>query len=116
MVRVKRGFVARRKKSKQLKKARGFRGGLRTQLRRRKQALVKAGVHATRDRRDKKGTMRRLWIARINAAVRQAGLTYNRFIAGLKKAKILLDRRSLADLALNHPADFTRIIEAVKKG
>lgn len=114
MVRVKRGFVARRKKSKQRKKARGFRGGLRTQLRRRKQALVKAGVHASRDRRDKKGVMRRLWIVRINAAVRQAGLSYNKFIAALKKKNILLDRRALADLALNHPADFARVIEAAK--
>ena len=116
MVRVKRGFVARHKRNKLRKRAKGFRGGLRTQLKRRKQALLKAGKHATRHRREKKGVMRRLWIARINAAVRQAGLTYSRFINALKKAKIALDRRSLADLAVNHPADFTKILETVKNG
>jgi len=114
MVRVKRGFVARRKKKKQLKKAKGFRGGLRTQLRRRKQALLKAGTHATRHRRQKKVMMRQLWIVRINAAVREAGMSYSKFIAALKKKKINLDRRSLADLAANHPKDFAKVIEVVK--
>ncbi|MBN2058212.1 MAG: 50S ribosomal protein L20 [Candidatus Saganbacteria bacterium] len=114
MVRVKRGNVARKKKRKQLKRAKGFRGGLRTQLRRRKQAIVKAKRHATRGRRQKKSAMRRLWIVRINAAVRQAGLSYSRFMAGLKKKKIELDRRSLADLAANHPADFKQLLEVVK--
>jgi large subunit ribosomal protein L20 len=114
MVRVKRGFVARRKKSKQLKKAKGFRGALRTTVRRRKQALLKAGTHATRHRRQKKVEMRQLWIVRINAAVRQAGLTYSKFIAALKKAKIGLDRRALADLAMNHPAEFAKVLEAVQ--
>ena len=114
MVRVKRGFAARHRRGKLRKRAKGFRGGLRTQLKRRKQALVKAGMHATRHRRDKKGVMRSLWIVRINAAVREAGLNYSRFIAGLKKLKIMLDRRSLADLAVNHPAEFTKILEAIK--
>ncbi|MDD5383089.1 MAG: 50S ribosomal protein L20 [Candidatus Margulisbacteria bacterium] len=114
MVRVKRGFVARRKRKKLRREAKGFRGGLRTQQRRRHQAILKSRTHATRHRRQKKGAMRRLWIARINAAVRQLGMSYSRFIAGLKKAKIMLDRRALADLAVNHPADFNKIIEAVK--
>ncbi|MBU0672905.1 MAG: 50S ribosomal protein L20 [Candidatus Margulisbacteria bacterium] len=114
MVRVKRGFVARRKRKKLRKRAKGFRGGLRTQLRRRKQAVTKAKTHATRHRRQKKGTMRRLWIVRINAAVRQAGITYNKFISALKKKNILLDRRSLAELAVNHPQDFAKVLEAAK--
>jgi large subunit ribosomal protein L20 len=114
MVRVKRGFAARHRTGKQRKRAKGFRGSLRTQNKRRKQALIKAGMHATRHRRDKKGIMRSLWIVRINAAVREAGLNYSRFIAGLKKLKIMLDRRSLADLAVNHPAEFTKILEAIK--
>ena len=114
MVRVKRGFVGRRKKKTQIKKAKGFRGGLRTQLRRRKQALLKAGTHATRHRRQKKVMMRRLWLVRINAAVREAGMSYSKFIAALKKKKIGLDRRSLADLAANHPKDFAKVIEVVR--
>jgi large subunit ribosomal protein L20 len=114
MVRVKRGFVARRKRKKLRKEAKGFRGGLRTQTRRRKQAILKSRKHATRHRRQKKGVMRKLWIVRINAAVREAGLNYSKFIALLKKKKIGLDRRSLADIAANHPKDFSQIIEVVK--
>jgi large subunit ribosomal protein L20 len=114
MVRVKRGFTARRKRGKLRKRAKGFRGGLRTQLKRRKTALIHAGVHATRDRRQKKGDMRGLWIARINAAARMAGMTYSRLMAALKKMNIGLDRRSLADLAANHPEDFSKILEVAK--
>jgi large subunit ribosomal protein L20 len=114
MVRVKRGSAAHDKRKKQRKRAAGFRGALRTQTKRRKQALLKAGKHATRHRRQKKGIMRRLWITRINAAVRQAGLSYSRFIAGLKKANIALDRRSLADLAVNNPAEFNQILATVR--
>src|SRR3989338_33791 len=113
MVRVKRGFVARRRKNKLRKRAKGFCGGLRTQSTRRKIAVYKAQRHATRHRRQKKGTMRALWIARINAAVRLAGTTYGRFISALKKSNISLDRRSLADLAANHPQDFSKILESV---
>ena len=114
MVRVKRGFVARRRKKKLRKRAKGFRGGLRTQFRRRKVAVYKAMKHATRHRRQKKVMMRRLWITRINAAVRLAGMSYSRFMAAIKKKKIALDRRSLAELAVNHPKDFEKIIGAVK--
>ncbi len=114
MVRVKRGVALRRKRKKTRKQAKGFRGALRTQHRRRSQALLKAKKHATRHRKEKKREMRGLWIIRINAAVRPAGITYSRFIAGLKKKKISLDRRALADLAANHPEDFAQIIEAVK--
>ncbi|KPJ66701.1 hypothetical protein AMJ44_07990 [candidate division WOR-1 bacterium DG_54_3] len=114
MVRVKRGFVARRKRKKLRKRAKGFRGGLRTQSARRRIAVYKAKKHATRHRREKKRMMRGLWIARINAAVREAGMNYSKFMAALKKKKILLDRRTLADLAVNQPKDFTQIVEAVK--
>ena len=114
MVRVKRGFVARRKRKKARKKAKGFRGSLRTLTRRRHQALIKAGVHATVDRRKKKRTARNLWIVRINAAARELGISYSKLIAGLKKAKIVLDRRSLADLAMNDPKAFTKIVEVAK--
>jgi large subunit ribosomal protein L20 len=113
MVRVKRGFVARRKRKKLRKRAKGFRGGLRTQLRRRKQAVTKAKKHATRHRRQKKGAMRRLFTVRINAAARQAGMSYSKFINALKKKKIGLDRRSLAELAVNHPQDFAKLVESV---
>ncbi len=114
MVRVKRGFTARRRRKKLRKEAKGFRGGLRTQLRRRKQAILKSRRHATTHRREKKSGMRRLWIARINAALRAIGTTYSKFMAVLKKNGIKLDRRMLADIAVNHPQDFARIYEAVK--
>src|SRR3989338_7594728 len=114
MVRVKRGFVARRRRNKLRKRAKGFRITVRTQFRRAKQAVYKALTHATRHRKTKKRTMRRLWITRINAACRAAGLKYNHLIAGLRKAKINLDRKILADLALTAPAVFSKIIERIK--
>jgi large subunit ribosomal protein L20 len=114
MVRVKRGFVARRRRKKLRKRAKGFRGGLRTQSARRRIAVYKAKKHATRHRREKKRMMRGLWIVRINAAVRGAGMSYSKFMAALKKKKIALDRRALADLAANHPKDFAKIVEGVK--
>jgi len=115
VVRVKRGFVARRRRKKVLKRAKGFRITVRTQFRRAKIAVYKAMRHATRHRRAKKRDMRRLWTARINAAVRGLGMKYNQFINGLKKANIKLDRKILADIALNNPADFVRIVDAIKK-
>ena len=114
MVRVKRGVVARKRRKRLRKKAKGFRGANRTQMRRRHQALIKAGVHATRGRRQKKVDYRRLWITRINAAVRLFGLSYSKFMARLKKMKVELDRRSLADLAVNHPKDFAKLVEEAK--
>jgi large subunit ribosomal protein L20 len=115
MVRVKRGNVARKRRKKVIHRAKGFRITVRTQFRRAKQAVYKALKHATRHRKNKKREMRSLWIIRINAAVRAAGLNYSRFIAGLKKAKINLDRKVLANLAVNDPPAFAKIIEAVKK-
>jgi len=115
MVRVKRGFVARKRRKKVFKRAKGFRITVRTQFRRAKQAVYKAMRHATRHRKTKKREMRRLWIARINAAARLLGLKYNQLIAGLKKANINLDRKILADLAVNDFAAFTKIAESSKK-
>lgn len=114
MVRVKRGFVARRRRKKLIGRAKGFRITVRTQFRRAKQAVFKALRHATRHRRLKKRTMRALWNTRINAAVRTLGLKYNQLIFKLKKANIKLDRKILADLALNDPATFAKIVESVK--
>lgn len=115
MVRVKRGFVGRRRKKKVFKRAKGFRITVRTQFRRAKQAVYQALKHATGHRRLKKRDMRRLWIARINAAVRALGMTYNRFINGLKKSSIKLDRKVLAYLAVHDPKTFAKIVDSVKK-
>jgi large subunit ribosomal protein L20 len=114
MVRVKRGFVARRKRKKVIGRAKGFRRTVRTQIRRAKTAVYKALLHATRHRKTRKREMRGLWIARINAALRAGGMLYSQFIAKLKKKKIKLDRRSLADLAVNHPEDFKKLMESVR--
>lgn len=115
MVRVKRGFVARHRRKKVLKRAKGFRITVRTQFRRAKQAVYKALKHATRHRRAKKRDMRHLWIARINAAARLLGIKYNRLVAGLKKTGIRLNRKMLADLAVNDFPAFTKIVETIKK-
>lgn len=114
MPRVKRGVTARARHKKVLALAKGFRGRRKNVFRIAKQAVMKAGQYAYRDRRAKKRVFRRLWIARINAASRQEGLSYSKFIAGLKKAAIDLDRKVLADLAVNDPAAFSGIVAQVK--
>ncbi len=114
MVRVKRGFVARRRRKKVIGRAKGFRRTVRTQFRRAKIAVYHALRHATRHRKTHKREIRRLWIARINAALRAGGMIYSQFIAKLKKKNIKLDRRSLADLAVNHPQDFKKLMESIK--
>ncbi|WP_374592891.1 50S ribosomal protein L20 [Aquabacterium sp.] len=114
MSRVKRGVTARARHKKVLALAKGFRGRRKNVFRIAKQAVMKAGQYAYRDRRNKKRVFRRLWIARINAASRQEGLSYSKFIAGLKKAAIDLDRKVLADLAVNDPAAFSGIVAKVK--
>ena len=96
------------------RKAKGFVGGRRKLLRTVKETLIRAGVYAFRDRKVRKRTMRALWIARINAAVRENGMTYSRFIEALKKANITLNRKSLAEMAVNDPTGFTAVVEAVK--
>ena len=114
MPRVKRGVTAHARHKKILALAKGFRGRRKNVYRVAKQAVMKAGQYAYRDRRTRKRVFRKLWIARINAAARSHGVTYSRFIAGLKKAQIDMDRKVLAELAVNDPAAFGSIVDKVK--
>jgi large subunit ribosomal protein L20 len=108
-MRVKRGFKARRRRQKVLKLARGFRGGHSKLFRTAADTVDRALRYAYRDRRTRKRDFRRLWIARINAAVRMNNLCYSKFINGLKRAKVELDRKVLAELAISDPAGFAQI-------
>lgn len=114
MPRVKRGVTARARHKKVLAFAKGFRGRRKNVFRIAKQAVMRAGQYAYRDRRNKKRVFRNLWIARINAASRSMGVTYSKFMAGLKKASIDIDRKVLADLAVHDKAAFTKIAEQAK--
>jgi large subunit ribosomal protein L20 len=114
MPRVKRGTVARARHKKVLKQAKGFRGRRKNVYRVAKQAVMKAGQYAYRDRRQKKRQFRSLWIARINAAVRELGMSYSAFMAGLKRANIDIDRKVLADLAVADKPAFAKIAGQVK--
>jgi large subunit ribosomal protein L20 len=114
MPRVKRGVTARARHKKVLALAKGFRGRRKNVFRIAKQAVMKAGQYAYRDRRAKKRVFRQLWIARINAAAREQGLTYSKFMNGIKKAAIEIDRKVLADLAVHDPAAFGSIVAKVK--
>ncbi|MFD2189882.1 50S ribosomal protein L20 [Pistricoccus aurantiacus] len=114
MTRVKRGVVARRRHKKILKQAKGYYGARSRVFRVAKQAVIKAGQYAYRDRRQRKRQFRALWIARINAAARQNGLSYSRFIAGLRQAGIEIDRKVLADLAVHEKVAFAAIVEKAK--
>jgi len=114
MARVKRGVEANRRHKKVLKQAKGYYGARSRVYRVATQAVTKAGQYAYRDRRVKKRTFRRLWIARINAQSRVEGLSYSRLINGLSKAGILLDRRVLADLAVHAKAAFGAVVSQAK--
>ncbi len=114
MPRVKRGVTARARHKKVLSKAKGFRGRRKNVFRVAKQAVMKAGQYAYRDRRNRKREFRGLWIARINAAVRELGLSYSAFMAGLKRAKIEIDRKVLADLAVRDKTAFAQIAGQAK--
>src|SRR5512145_2232413 len=114
MPRVKRGTVARARHKKILKQAKGFRGRRKSVYRVAKQAVMKAGQYAYRDRRQKKRVIRALWIARMNAAVRELGMTYSSFMSGLKRANIDIDRKVLADLAGADKPAFAKIASQVK--
>ncbi len=109
MSRVKRGFKARRRRKKVLKAAKGFRGGHSKQYRTAESAVLRAGVYEYRDRRVRKRDFRKLWIIRINAAARAHGLSYSRLIGALSKAGVVLDRKVLADMAVNDPTGFARL-------
>ncbi|MFC0444982.1 50S ribosomal protein L20 [Pseudidiomarina halophila] len=114
MARVKRGVIARARHKKVLKQAKGYYGARSRVYRVAKQAVIKAGQYAYRDRRNKKRQFRQLWIVRINAAARQNGLSYSRFINGLKKASVEIDRKILADIAVHDQKGFAALVEKAK--
>ena len=114
MPRAKGGAKTRQRRKKVLKKAKGYFGGRRKLYRSAAETVLRAGAFAYRDRRQKKRRARSLWIVRINAACRMAGLSYSVFMNGLKKAGILLDRKVLAELAVKDPAGFGKLAEAAK--
>ena len=114
MARVKRGVTAKARHKKIMKQAKGYYGARSRVYRVAKQAVIKAGQYAYRDRRQKKRQFRALWIIRINAAARLHGLSYSRFMNGLAKLDIALDRKVLAEMALHDAASFARLAEQVK--
>ena len=116
MPRVKRGVTARARHKKVIDAAKGYRGRRKNVFRIAKQAVMRAGQYAYRDRRQKKRQFRTLWIARINAASRECGLTYSRFMNGLKKASVEVDRKVLADMAVFDKAAFAKFVEIAKSG
>lgn len=113
-MRVKGGTTTHARHKKVLKANRGFRGRQKTNFRVAKQANMKAGKHAYVGRKLKKRTYRALWIQRLNAAVRAAGITYSRFIDGLTKSKIVVNRKNLSELAINEPKTFEKLVETAK--
>lgn len=115
MARVKRAVNAHKKRRVILERAEGYRGQRSRLYRKAKEQVTHSLVYAYRDRRKRKGDFRRLWIQRINAASRQNGLTYNRFIQGLNLAGVQVDRRMLAELAVNEPKVFASLVDTAKK-
>jgi large subunit ribosomal protein L20 len=115
MARVKRAVNAHKKRRVVLERASGYRGQRSRLYRKAKEQSLHSMTYAYRDRKDRKGAFRRLWIQRINAAARAEGITYNRFIQGLKIAGVDVDRKVLADLAVNDPAAFTALVEVARK-
>ena len=114
MAKIKHSVATRKRKKRLLKKTKGFWGDRSKQYQQAKRALMHALVYAYRDRRVRKREFRSLWIVRINAACRAAGITYSQFMQGLKKAKINLDRKVLAELAVKDSATFKKLVELVK--
>ena len=114
MARVKRSVTSRAKHKKTLGRAKGYYNARRKTIKAAKQAVMKAGQYAFRDRRARKREFRALWVARINAAARLNGMSYSRFMNGLKRAQIALDRKLLADIAVNDRAAFTALVDKVK--
>ena len=114
MVRVKRGTAVRKRHKKVIKQAKGYRGVRSTAYSHAKTAVMKAGMNAYKDRRNKKRTFRRLWNLRINAAVRAAGMNYSRFIHALYVKRVGLNRKVLSNLAISHPKVFENIVKFVK--
>lgn len=114
MARVKRGTTVKKRHKKLLKLAKGYRHGRKKLVKRAREAILKAGQYAYRDRRAKKRDFRRLWIIQINAACRLNDIKYNAFINGLKKHKIELNRKVLAQIAQENPEEFSKLVEKVK--
>ena len=114
MTRVKTAIITRKKHKKILKRAKGYYGAKHYRFRNAKQAVMKSGAYAYVGRKDKKSNFRKLWIARINAAARQNGLTYSKMIAGLKKANVVVNRKMLAELAVSDSEAFAKIAEIAK--
>lgn len=115
MARVKSAIITRKKHKKVLKQAKGYFGAKSIRFRNAKQAVMKSLAYAYVGRKDKKSNFRKLWIARINAGARQNGTTYSKLIAGLKKANVTINRKMLAELAVNDEKAFTKIAEIAKK-
>jgi large subunit ribosomal protein L20 len=116
MPRAKTGTVRRARHKKVLKRAKGFWGRRSKNFKTAQQTLLNAADYAYRDRRDKKAEFRRLWIARINAAARQEGLSYSAFMSGLRKAEVEINRKVLADLAVQQPEAFKKLVEVARAG
>ena len=114
MARVKRAVNAHKKRREVLEKASGYRGQRSRLYRKAKEQLLHSATYEFRDRKKRKGDFRQLWIQRINAAAREQGMTYNRFIQGLKAANVEVDRRMLAELAVNEPAAFNALVEVAR--
>jgi large subunit ribosomal protein L20 len=114
VARIKRSVHAKKKRREILAAAKGYTGSRRKRVRLAKEQLLHSGMYAYRDRRDRKAQFRRLWIARINAAVRPHGLSYSRFVHGLQRAGVEVDRKILADLAVHDPAAFAQLVEQAK--
>jgi large subunit ribosomal protein L20 len=115
MPRVKRGVVGRKRRKEVLKKAKGYYSSRGKHFKAAHEQVLHSGNYAYRDRRAKKGEFRKLWIIRINAAARENGLSYNRFMAGLKAAEVEVDRKILAELAVNEPDAFASLVDVARK-
>jgi large subunit ribosomal protein L20 len=114
MTRVKRGVIKNKRRKNILSQTKGYRFGRSTKEAQAKEAIAHAGTYAFAHRRDKKGDARRLWQVRINAAVRELGMSYSKFIGGLKTAGITVDRKILSDIAASHPETFKRVFDKIK--
>ncbi|MCZ6639004.1 MAG: 50S ribosomal protein L20 [Thermodesulfobacteriota bacterium] len=115
-MRVKRGVPSRKRRKRLLKQAKGYWGRRKNNIRRAKETLIRALAYAYRDRRQRKRDFRRLWIARINAAVRPYGLSYSKFMGSLKKAGVELDRKALSEMAIREPESFKAVVDVAKSG
>jgi len=115
-MRVKRGVPSRKRRKRLLKQAKGYWGRRKNNIRRAKETLIRALAYAYRDRRQRKRDFRRLWIARINAAVRPYGLSYSKFMGSLKKAGVELDRKALSEMAIREPESFKAVVDVARSG